>query len=370
MRLHRRVQLSALVAAAAVEGRAPNPSATLDDSCFEPYPNLKNCVTDVVQANGSRVVETNSVPPYAFEPYCPFGAGKGYCFDPPGSFDCDWGAMVCPAQKFARDRNISGDVMMPWYEKFVFPARPDPTVASAPRHIYDDVALVAWADYDLEDDATPPQKSGPDARYQVIGVHVNGVQLKGPAEAEGYNVDLTGLGLEKTCGAHITPPYSLPGAAMYHYHKAASCCHIESPGRHSPLIGYANDGFGVYGYADVRGDASVLDECRGHFGPLDDDAPGDVAYHYHAQDVNNTVASGDGFMPYYLGCQGPAKGLCESQVNWTAHDMGHVYCGDGCGADVCVQPGTRPDALDAYLDAFNATWLAAFTVNDFGWVDR
>ena len=173
-----------------------------------------NCVTDVVYENGTRIVESNSVPPYEFEPYCPFGAGKGYCFDPPGSFDCNWGDMVCPQQKFARDRNLSGDIMMPWYEKFVFPATPDPTNPTSPRHIYDNVALSAWGDYDTEDDPTPAKADGPSPKYQVIGVHLNGVQLKGPAEAEGYNVDTTGLGLEKTCGAHITPPYSTPGAAM------------------------------------------------------------------------------------------------------------------------------------------------------------
>ena len=36
-------------------------------------------------------------------------------------------------------------------------------------------------------------------------------------QKEGYNVDVTGLGLEQTCGGHITPPYSAPGAVMYHY---------------------------------------------------------------------------------------------------------------------------------------------------------
>ena len=45
--------------------------------------------------------------------------------------------------------------------------------------------------------------------------------------------------------------------------------------------------------------------------------------------------------------------------------MGHVYCGKGCGAELCVQPGTHPNALEAYVGAFNASWLAAYTVNDY-----
>ena len=197
-------------------GRAPNPSATLSDACFEPYPNLMNCVTDTVLGNGTRVVETNSIPPYAFEPYCPFGPGAGYCFDPPGSFNCSWGAMVCPQQVFAQERNLSGDVMMPWFERFHFPSRPDPTDALKPYHIYDRVALESYGPFDFADDPTPPPSGdpGPTPDHQVIGVHVNGVQLKGPSEAEGYNVDVTGLGLEQTCGGHITPPYSAPGAVM------------------------------------------------------------------------------------------------------------------------------------------------------------
>ena len=224
--------------------------------------------------------------------------------------------------------------MMPWYEVFHFPSNPDPTDPRKPYHIYDNVALAGYGPFDFADDPTPPpSEDGPTPEHQVIGVHVNGVQLKGPSEAEGYNVDVTGLGLEQTCGGHITPPYSAPGvffaarrdpptreptdsletqhppflfcprepptrkparsltrardtcagAVMYHYHKAANCCHIETPGFHAPLIGYINDGFGIYGYSDIGGQMPVLDECRGHFGPISEDEPGRVVYHYHAQ---------------------------------------------------------------------------------------
>jgi hypothetical protein len=48
--------------------------------------------------------------------------------------------------------------------------------------------------------------------YQVIGAHLNGVQLKGPAEANGFNVDLTLIPLP--CGGHVTPPVG-PGP-VYH----------------------------------------------------------------------------------------------------------------------------------------------------------
>ena len=34
--------------------------------------------------------------------------------------------------------------MMPWFERFHFPSRPDPTDALKPYHIYDRVALESW----------------------------------------------------------------------------------------------------------------------------------------------------------------------------------------------------------------------------------
>ena len=39
------------------------------------------------------------------------------------------------------------------------------------------------------------------------------------------------------------------------------------------------DGFGVYAYQDIDGATPVVDECGGHFGPVDE--TGKVLYHYH-----------------------------------------------------------------------------------------
>ena len=44
---------------------------------------------------------------------------------------------------------------------------------------------------------------------------------------------------------------------------------------HSPLIGYAADGFGLYGKYDATGQVPEdLDRCNGHF-------EADLGYHYH-----------------------------------------------------------------------------------------
>jgi hypothetical protein len=52
---------------------------------------------------------------------------------------------------------------------------------------------------------------------------------------------------------------------MYHYHRPPVCAttgttgvpYTESPGQHSPLLGYGRDGFGLYGFQDEGGSGSA-----------------------------------------------------------------------------------------------------------------
>ena len=90
----------------------------------------------------------------------------------------------------------------------------------------------------------------------------------------------------------------------------------------------------------------------------------EVTYHYHASGAQNMA--GVPHKPYYLGCLGPSKGQCNSTVN-DMFDFGANWCGSGCGFDVCVQPGTNPEAFYDYLDQFpvGSSWLEGLSVNDF-----
>merc|ERR1719506_24826 len=120
----------------------------------------------------------------------------------------------------------------------MFPLKPDPTRDDRPLHMYNNSALTNGN------------------AYQVIGAMNNGVQIKGPAEANGFNVDTSLIPLP--CGGHVTPPVG-PGP-VYHYHKAPDC--IDNVGEAHSRLGWAADGHGIYGY-----DAgSPVDECHGHFG--------------------------------------------------------------------------------------------------------
>merc|ERR1719419_733819 len=200
----------------------------------------------------------------------------------------------------------------------------------------------------------------------MVGLHINGNNIKGPEEAEGVNIDLSGIPLH--CGGHVTPPVG--HGPQYHYHKASTCLmddevdlkyhRRDSNSSHSDLVAYANDGHGIYGFYDLEGATPVTDECNGHFGCLDDDCA-TIEYHYHSR--NFTFGGGrEQFEPYWIGCIGPSKGKCSR-----TEEGGAPHCGKGCGYEVCVQPGTDRKGLDSYLDQFEggSKWLDKFTVSPF-----
>lgn len=112
-----------------------------------------------------------------------------------------------------------------------------------------------------------------------IGVAVNGVVFFNPFEFGSKNAvqGYAEVWLDSCCGH---PQQS----GVYHYHKYPAC--VKSPFKdggdgHSPLIGFAFDGFPVYGpyeteetmAKDLKGDAA-LDVCNGH-------ERAKRGYHYH-----------------------------------------------------------------------------------------
>lgn len=80
----------------------------------------------------------------------------------------------------------------------------------------------------------------------------------------------------------------------YHYHNVTTC--IDDKGNeHSSLVGYALDGFGIYGYKGEGGKLLTnkdLDECHGHTHTIDWDGKKVEMYHYHATRE----------YPYTIGC--------------------------------------------------------------------
>lgn len=86
------------------------------------------------------------------------------------------------------------------------------------------------------------------------------------------------------------------GNGQYHYHSLTSCLEDDhAEGTHSALMGYALDGFGLYGHYGENGDLLTnedLDECHGHTHEIMWEGQLVEMYHYHATYE----------YPYTLGC--------------------------------------------------------------------
>ena len=123
-----------------------------------------------------------------------------------------------------------------------------------------------------------------------IGVALNGVVFFNPFEQGGMNAvaGYSEVWLDSCCGH---PQQT----GVYHYHKYPVC--VKSPFKddgkqHSPIIGFAFDGFPIYGPFESDGvmakdlsGSSSLDVCNGH----SDEQRG---YHYHVT---------PGKFPYVIG---------------------------------------------------------------------
>jgi YHYH protein len=112
---------------------------------------------------------------------------------------------------------------------------------------------------------TTPTPFGP------IGVALNGIPFYNQYNAEGQ--DAVRLEIFDSCCGHPDP------GNRYHYHKFPVCVKSpfkDTPGKHSPLVGYMFDGFPIYGPRGDHGQPPTdLDECNGH-------SDSERGYHYHA----------------------------------------------------------------------------------------
>ncbi len=117
--------------------------------------------------------------------------------------------MICPCQEGREETD--GDVVVPQLVLYRFPTNPDPTARDSPKNLYE-ASAVLWT--------YTPENIGEDIfeefrenelrissfsgiAYQGMGAQITGQQIKGPAEAEGYNVDLFGM------------PFSCGGVCLY-----------------------------------------------------------------------------------------------------------------------------------------------------------
>ena len=122
----------------------------------------------------------------------------------------------------------------------------------------------------------------------AVGVMLSGVPLFSGLDAPGR--DAVAHEVQDACQGH--PQES----GTYHYHSLTTCLpDTTTSDGHSTLVGYALDGFGIFGRRDVGGQilsSADLDACHGHTHEIEWDGQKVVMYHYHA--------TWD--FPYTIGC--------------------------------------------------------------------
>lgn len=109
-----------------------------------------------------------------------------------------------------------------------------------------------------------------------IGVLLTGSTFFNALDAPGR--DALAHEVQDSCQGH--PERS----GRYHYHSVTPCVDDGESG-HSPLVGYALDGFGIYGHRGQAGEVLTnadLDECHGHSHAVEWDGQSLELYHYHA----------------------------------------------------------------------------------------
>ena len=140
------------------------------------------------------------------------------------------------------------------------------------------------------------------------------------------------------CGGHARP---------YHHHNELSCYYDHSTNTHSPLVGIAKDGYGIYGiYEKDKQAPTDLDACNGHYGPVPElkisnyestlsstldasgllntnQSAGTNVYHYH------TTTD----FPFTIGCYGPKT---SSECAGGTLDGSDDQCGTGTDATVYI----------------------------------
>ncbi len=129
------------------------------------------------------------------------------------------------------------------------------------------------------------------ATPSCLGLGPIGVTLTGAVffnALDGTGKDAVAHELQDACQGHPER------TGQYHYHNLTPC--LSDPGSgHSSLMGYALDGFGLYGKRGENGQVLTnadLDECHGHTHQIVWNAQTVSLYHYHATDE----------YPYTLGC--------------------------------------------------------------------
>jgi hypothetical protein len=134
--------------------------------------------------------------------------------------------------------------------------------------------------------ANPTTAGQPKCIGGEVGIMLSGVLLFSAFDAEAN--DAPAHEVQDNCDGH--PQVD----GFYHYHNLSDCIEDSTSG-HSALVGYAFDGYGMYGYFGEDGAEITnedLDACHGHTHAIEWNGQMVEMYHYHATHE----------FPYMVGC--------------------------------------------------------------------
>lgn len=135
--------------------------------------------------------------------------------------------------------------------------------------------------------ANPTAAAQPNCVGGEVGILLSGVVVFNAFDAEGR--DAVAHEVQDECDGHPQKD------GFYHYHSLSDCIEDTATSGHSSLVGYAFDGYGIYGYYGEDGTEVTnedLDECHGHTHVVEWDGQMVEMYHYHATHE----------FPYTVGC--------------------------------------------------------------------
>jgi hypothetical protein len=155
-----------------------------------------------------------------------------------------------------------------------------PIARSDPAHQYDgNPNPIAEQTILLRLVASPQAAAEPTCVPQgLIGFMTSGAALYSALDGSGR--DAAAHEVQDLCSGH---PQEV---GQYHYHSWSTCFHdaAESQSQHSDLVGYALDGYGVFGQFGEGGRRLAngdLDACHGHTHAILWDGQMRAMYHYH-----------------------------------------------------------------------------------------
>jgi|GEM_PF-3062078 len=178
----------------------------------------------------------------------------------------------------------------------VHPVGTFPIAITDPMHAYDaNPNHIASTSFSYSLPGNPTVAATPTCTQGTIGFLVTGAKLFNAVDAG--DRDAAAWEGQDACHGH---PQS---SNAYHYHNVpitnqANCLPTSAQdvaGQHSPVVGYAADGFPIYGNLGENGvplSNADLDICHGHTHAITFNGQTVVMYHYHATHS----------FPYTIGC--------------------------------------------------------------------